>query len=315
MCAWPDLISDLVAGSPPEKNRQSCEFEPIGTTPFRGSITCGAVGAARFARVAATPSVYRGQPRLGSDIAPLFVALQTHGDSLLGDGVRQIRLLPGEWTVFDARCPFTISSQHCMELIFVNVPGLIPAQPPRQPLIYPTFEPPGTSGSARMFSDLVVSLFRELENVDSNIAISSVDLLRNLFSDAFRIQCPWPAQPLETQRRAVMQFIEEHLSDPELSPPSIASALGMSIRQVHRLFKRAGSQTVGEYIRKRRIQRCSEELRSGANAALSVTTIAFRWGFSSSPHFSRAFKEEMGLTASEYRRNFLTDPGSAIQLR
>jgi AraC family transcriptional regulator, positive regulator of tynA and feaB len=273
------------------------------------------VGAARFARVAATPSVYRGRPRLGSDIAPIFVALQTNGDSLLGDGVRQIRLLPGEWTVFDARCPFTISSQHCMELIFVNVPGLIPARPPRQPLIYPTFEPPGTSGSARMFSDLVVSLFRELENVDSNIAISSVDLLRSLFSDAFRIQCPWPARPLETQRRAVMQYIEEHLSDPELSPPSIASALGMSIRQVHRLFKRAGSQTVGEYIWKRRIQRCSEELRSGANAALSVTTIAFRWGFSSSPHFSRAFKEEMGLTASEYRRNFLTDSGNAIQLR
>jgi len=308
MRVWPDLISRLLAGSSHTQGcQQACTFKPIGPTAFEGSITCGKVGAARFARVAATPSTYRGQPTLGDELSPLYVALQTRGGSLLGDGTSQVALSASEWTIFDARRPFAISSDQPTELIFINLPGLGPARA-QDPLAYPTFESLGTSGSARIFSDLVTSLFRELEHVDEAVAMTSVDNLRILFSDACRVRFPRALQFVETQRRTVKEYIERHLADPELGPASIAREFGMSVRQIHRIFKGTCGETIGEFIWKRRIHKCAEELRCAGNAVNSVTAIAFRWGFSSSPHFSRAFKDEFGQTASDYRRTFLASP-------
>ncbi|PRX96392.1 helix-turn-helix domain-containing protein [Paraburkholderia sp. BL25I1N1] len=276
-------------------------------TTFSGSITCGRVGAARFGKVAATPSMYCGQSALGAELSPLFVALQTNGESVLGDGTSRVALSASEWTIFDGRRPFAISGDRPMELIFINLPGLGPTRS-QDPLAYPTFESLGTSGSARIFSDLVTSLFREFEHVDEAVAMASVENLRLLFSDACRVRFPGALLPVEAQRRAMIDYIERHLPDPELSPASIAREFETSVRQLHRVFKGTCGETVGEYIWKRRIHKCADELRCAGNAADSVTTIAFRWGFSSSPHFSRAFKDEFGQTASAYRRSLPNGP-------
>lgn len=67
-----------------------------------------------------------------------------------------------------------------------------------------------------------------------------------------------------------------------------------------RAFRRAYHCTVGEYVRKLRIESaCQKLLTSDA----PMVEIAFSAGFSEQSHFCRTFKRLTGLTPSEYRSN------------
>lgn len=54
-------------------------------------------------------------------------------------------------------------------------------------------------------------------------------------------------------------FIEERLSDPALSPATIAAAHHVSLRYLHKLFESLEA-TVAGWIRRRRLERCRRDL-------------------------------------------------------
>ena len=114
---------------------------------------------------------------------------------------------------------------------------------------------------------------------------------------SFRSSCGWADPPV---LRAVKSVIEERLGDADLSPAQIARRVGISVRHLHRIF---GDQTasLGQWIRGQRLSRCAADLRDPAQAQVSVTEIAFRWGFSDSAHFSRSFKAQFGQAPRRYR--------------
>jgi AraC-like DNA-binding protein len=90
----------------------------------------------------------------------------------------------------------------------------------------------------------------------------------------------------------------KNLQDPELTPERVAAALGISLRQLHRVFGASG-WTLARWLWHQRLLRCRQELdlRDGT----PISTIAFRWGFSDAAHFSRAFREAYGCAPREYR--------------
>ncbi len=94
--------------------------------------------------------------------------------------------------------------------------------------------------------------------------------------------------------------VAERLDDPELSPGSIARAHGVSVRHLHRLFGLTGS-SLGEWVRRNRLERCAADLRDPRLAHESLTQIAFRWGFNDSAHFSRSFRAAYDETPRAYR--------------
>ncbi|MBO0774552.1 MAG: helix-turn-helix domain-containing protein, partial [Actinobacteria bacterium] len=96
-------------------------------------------------------------------------------------------------------------------------------------------------------------------------------------------------------------FIEQHLADPGLSPRSIAAALHISLRYLHKLFE-AEPVTVSDWIRRRRLQRCCQDLRDPAQHSRPAAAIGARWGFPSAPHFSRVFRDAYGTSPAEFRR-------------
>jgi len=65
-----------------------------------------------------------------------------------------------------------------------------------------------------------------------------------------------------------------------------------------RAFRRTYHCTVGDYVRKLRIEFACQKL-AGSDAPL--VEIALSAGFSEQSHFSRTFKRLIGLTPSEYR--------------
>jgi AraC family transcriptional regulator, positive regulator of tynA and feaB len=103
------------------------------------------------------------------------------------------------------------------------------------------------------------------------------------------------------RREQIRHHIEAHLLDPVLTPARIAAALHISTRYLHQVFNEAG-ETVARYILRRRVEECARALHDAAQAALSVTDIAFRHGFNDASHFGRVFRANYGVTPREYRR-------------
>jgi AraC-like DNA-binding protein len=97
------------------------------------------------------------------------------------------------------------------------------------------------------------------------------------------------------------QTIETLLPDPDLSLRRVADEEGVSPRYVQKLFASA-DETFSHYLRTRRLERCRTDLASPQHARLSISEICFRWGFNGSAHFSRAFRDQYGVSPREFRQ-------------
>ena len=51
-----------------------------------------------------------------------------------------------------------------------------------------------------------------------------------------------------------------------------------------------------------RLERSADELSSTMLQRASITEVAYRWGFTDSAHFSRAFRKRFACTPKDYRR-------------
>jgi AraC family transcriptional regulator len=80
----------------------------------------------------------------------------------------------------------------------------------------------------------------------------------------------------------------------------IATALGVSPMSLADGFRRAFDCSVGDFIRRKRVEHAIEML-VGSDVALGE--IAIDAGFCDQSHFVRVFKAQTGMTPSRYRRN------------
>ena len=94
------------------------------------------------------------------------------------------------------------------------------------------------------------------------------------------------------------QYIARHLADPDLSPATVAAALGISVRSLHLLFEPTG-MSFTRYVQTRRLEECRTALLG--NPGRAVIDIAFAWGFSSLSGFYRAFQAAFGMPPGELR--------------
>ena len=107
--------------------------------------------------------------------------------------------------------------------------------------------------------------------------------------------------------RRAQDYILQHLHEDDLSPARIAEANRISLRYLHMLFQR-NDATVSGWILDRRLHACEQALTDPAYSRQQIAEIAFRWGFNSTSHFCRTFKEKYGASPGEIRRAVLRDP-------
>jgi AraC-like DNA-binding protein len=98
----------------------------------------------------------------------------------------------------------------------------------------------------------------------------------------------------------VQSLIQQRLESPRLSPVALAEELGISSRQLYRLFESSGD-SVCRYILRERLLKAALDLRNPSYKHRSITDIGIRWGFADSAHFSKTFKKQMGITPRSYR--------------
>ncbi len=83
------------------------------------------------------------------------------------------------------------------------------------------------------------------------------------------------------------------------SPQEVARQIGLNYENFRKRFARVMGESPGHYQKRRRLEWASAAIYQGEQ---SLKQIADELGFCDVFHFSKAFKQEVGLTPSDYRK-------------
>lgn len=97
----------------------------------------------------------------------------------------------------------------------------------------------------------------------------------------------------------VIEYIDEHLTDNDLSLELIAKQAGVSDYHFRQIFYYLSGLTISEYIKNRKLSDASMDLLHGQK----VTDVAFKYGYQSIDGFTRAFKKWSGFLPSDVIKN------------
>lgn len=99
-------------------------------------------------------------------------------------------------------------------------------------------------------------------------------------------------------KNKLLLYINEHLTDPELSVERIANSVFLSKSRIMHVFKDSVDCPVHKYIIKKRLVLAKEYLAKNEQ----VIDVYEKCGFSDYNSFFRSFKKEYGITPKEYAK-------------
>ena len=94
-----------------------------------------------------------------------------------------------------------------------------------------------------------------------------------------------------------IQAMENHLDDP-LTLTQLSGIVGLSVRQINRLFRQHIGRSTQDFYTALRLEKSLTLLR---DSLLSVGNVALATGFASSAHFGRHFRRAYGMSPSQFR--------------
>jgi AraC family carnitine catabolism transcriptional activator len=113
-----------------------------------------------------------------------------------------------------------------------------------------------------------------------------------------------PRQIADPVLRQVLALMEQTIEEP-LPCPAIAERVGLSMRQLQRLFDRKTGMSPARHYMQIRLSKAHALLQQ---TDLGVTEIAMSAGFGSLEHFSRVYRARFGIAPSRDRRQIVAAP-------
>jgi AraC-like DNA-binding protein len=268
---------------------------------FHGTIDVRDVGGLRLTRFSSSPLSFAKWPcdTRSPENRFCIVITQIFGVRSYRQDGASVLLNPGDSTVIDSGSPWSSSCCTDCARLYLRVPRWMMESRLRQMDI-----PVGRriNGRARLGATLhrlSRSLYDEAGRMNEEEGAAALDAYFEILSACIGRGTPPAPRALELRRR-IHRYIDTHLSESSLGPGEIASAIGISVRHLHRLFLVTGN-TLGDYIRTRRLKGCRGDLANPGMRTRTITDIAFFWGFSDSAHFSHSFRKQFGLSPRAFR--------------
>lgn len=233
--------------------------------------------------------------------------LSGHANSV--QGTTSTDFEPGQMIIHDSARPYSMHLDDKFHMVFLLIPRdrFDLSEAATGDLIGQRIDDgSGISSTVLPFFSTLAQNIGDLNGPSAvRLMSNTVDLVETMM---FSLVGQTVSEPHRTRRRELLlqiqAFIDCHLDDPELDPQQIAAANFISTRYLHRLF-RDEEITVAGYLRQARLVRCRRDLSDPLLAHLPVSAIASRWGFLNSSHFSRLFRQVVGVSPTEYRFNAL----------
>jgi acetamidase/formamidase/AraC-like DNA-binding protein len=257
-----------------------------------------------FTRLSASRQSLTGLPQ-GAEPG-VWIALQLAGTGRLDTVDGRTEMAPGSLTYGPHCSPFTLSYDEDFRVLFMLLPqAVLQSRGLGARVKRPGFLR-GGPGTGRIFADMLTAVAEDIDTLTTEglrpIELAMLEFFASCIADENRedgLRGETGTQMSILNR--ICQIVEAHLGEADFSRATVARKEGISARYVQRLFENAGD-TFGHYLRRRRLERCRLDLINPALSQMSITEISYRWGFNDSAHFSRAFRDQYGLSPREFRK-------------
>lgn len=148
-----------------------------------------------------------------------------------------------------------------------------------------------------LLAALAVRLYKEFQLADDASALSMEGLILEMLGRFMRRNPESGSSTPPHWVRTAEAMIREQPAE-QLSLLNVSAAVGVHPSHLARMFRKFYGCTVGEYLRRVRLERAVQEL---SHKDKSLAEVALSAGFYDQSHFTRAFKAHFGLTPSAFR--------------
>jgi len=214
------------------------------------------------------------------------------------DGCEMLR--PGQAILHDADQPFMRGFSHGLRELALKIPRPVFREiSGRNSIGKPqVFEFGGTAAAnshASALVDLMKSALATQASDGELVESAALGLLRVLINGA-------GLDEGLGHFSAAKAFIAQRFRDPRLSAAQISAAVGISERQLSRIFAGEGV-SVARFILNERLEAARRSFMAPTAARQSLGQLAASLGFSTQAHFSRAYKDHFGITPLQDRQH------------
>lgn len=273
---------------------------------FYGHIRHGALGQIEISNVASSREISRRtQQHVRNDSRDTYVLVNgISGDVSLQQGTARTQIGPHSFIFYCASRPYEWQHMNMTEVRNIAVPGHLLKARLRNVDQYAGRSFTDTVGMWRILAEMRDTSLGELEAIPEaasyQLGAQIVDLLALALEGDGRLSLNETLGRNGIYRRC-LGFIRGNITDGDLRPEMIASAVGISVRSLHRIFAENGPPVL-ECIREERLAASLMHLQNSKSADISISEVAHRTGFRSHSHFSHAFRTKFGLTPTDWRR-------------
>ncbi len=142
-----------------------------------------------------------------------------------------------------------------------------------------------------------IRLCREFRQNDQVNGLALESLALELLVEAAR-QEEKQQRGMPAWLKRVKEYLHDHFRD-DFSLQDLTALAGVHATHLARAFRKSFGCSVGEYVRRLRIEAARSEL--GQNQR-SISEIALSLGFYDQAHFTKVFKSQIGFTPAAYRQ-------------
>jgi AraC family transcriptional activator of tynA and feaB len=297
---WQDLVSEVFCPV-------NVDIGGIDTSRFHGQIERIECGDVEIASVTTDPEwARRERSHIGKDSSSYYLfVFAVSGAVNFRQLQRECVLRPNHVTLLDSSEPYRYWHDQRVSTLNLRIPSALLRSRLVDPSRYCGNAFPATSGVGRIVADLLTTLAREAAGCSAATAAIIANNVLDLIASLFETDSGNPISA-QTARWAIlkrcMAYINSHFADPALSPRTLADAMGISVRYVHKVFE-GFDRSIGEYLLDVRLEKCRAGLLRSDRSMLSIKQIALGCGFQNQSHFSTSFKAKFGVAPMELRRS------------
>ena len=150
---------------------------------------------------------------------------------------------------------------------------------------------------------MLQDIFDDPGELSENVAEALVESALLVLSDAVRnrrVRIETRRSQADMRLQEVLKFIDVHLSDSELSIAMVAEGCGISQRYLFCLLRQYGTP-FRSLVWDKRLRIAKQWLLSTKATDAMISEVAYRVGFKSPAHFSRAFKRAFAVSPCKCR--------------
>lgn len=272
---------------------------PVDRRRLRSMI----LGECRISELEAGSHIVFGDKvaRASHDPDALKILIQGKGASSIEQGGRLVSFGSGLPVIYDPTRPYRLANHSDVQLVMLQVPRRAFAAETLSSLAVPKQPSREMWGFCQILSATLHSSLAEADNLDAvsrtGLGRTLIDMVRPLIEGGADQDADRPGV-LDVLLQRAQTFILDHLDEAGLSVERIAARMGCTPRYIFKAFEREGL-TPAQFIWETRLVKTRSALELPGEKTIS--DIAFAAGFSSSAHFSRAFRDRFGTTPRDYR--------------